>query len=133
MPHSNLHIQKRRTNRAILIALFAFCALLFTLTLIKMSSGQEGNMNQSIYPIPEKYQYCNVDTICVLVPTTCDGCCQWGAVNKKHMSVFNADRDLYCKGYKGAVCDCVDTPATAGCIAERCAYIPLHKPSFKIP
>lgn len=37
MPHSNLHIQKRRTNRAILIALAAWVVLLFTLTLIKMS------------------------------------------------------------------------------------------------
>jgi hypothetical protein len=38
MPIEKLHKDKFKTNIAILVALLAFCALLFGITIVKMSS-----------------------------------------------------------------------------------------------
>ena len=133
MPHSNLHTQKRRTNRAILIALAAWCVLLFVLTLIKMSPATGDNEEKLTYDVPIKYQSCSVDADCVLVSTGCNQCCQRGAVQANSVLIFAKERDLNCKGYRGGVCDCMEQPATASCVAGRCALVVIPKPSVKAP
>lgn len=39
MPHSDLHKKKRKTNLAILAAIFGFCALVWAITMIKMGGS----------------------------------------------------------------------------------------------
>ncbi len=128
MPYSNLHIQKRRTNRAILIALFAFCALLFILTLVKMTPATGDDIIQLTYDVPLQYQSCTVDSDCVLVSTTCNGCCDRGAIHRSFVSVFGKERDLNCKEYEGPVCNCIELPATTACVAGYCTFVSQSLP-----
>lgn len=39
MPHSELHKKKFKTNLAILVGIFGFCALIVAITIIKMSGA----------------------------------------------------------------------------------------------
>ncbi len=133
MPHSNLHTQKRRTNRAILIVLFAFCALLFVLTLIKMTAASGGDQVNANYDVPAAYQICAADSDCVLVSTVCNGCCDRGAIRQDSVSVFEKERGAHCVGYDDPVCDCVQSSATAACVTGRCTAVVLPEPSIKVP
>ncbi len=123
MSYSPLHIQKRRTNRAILIALAAWAVLLFTLTLIKMSPATGDESVSRTYDVPLKYQSCMIDSDCVLISINCDWCCDRGAIHRSFVSVFGKERDLNCKEYKGPVCDCIELPATTACVAGYCTFV----------
>lgn len=121
MPHSNLHIQKRRTNRAILIALAAWVVLLFVLTLIKMSPAT-GEV-QSTYSVPLTYQTCAIDADCQIVSTSCNGGCQQGAVSKNSAESFEKERLSYCKKFPEVVYHCKPSFFKASCVNDRCTLI----------
>ena len=77
----------------------------------------------SSIPVPPALQACSSDQDCLVVSTTCNGCCQQGAVSRAHAADYDDARAKGCKGFSGAVCECMATPATAQCISGLCTLV----------
>lgn len=76
----------------------------------------------SVQP-PREYQSCSQDTDCILVNSSCNGCCQREAVNRKDSLSFERYRSRECDGYDGGICDCCYYVAHAECKLGRCTQV----------
>jgi hypothetical protein len=76
------------------------------------------------YPVTSSYLGCTKDTDCTVVGTSCNGCCQQGAVAKNFQKYDKNDREFYCKAYKGAVCECIAAKVHAVCQEKKCVLQP---------
>ena len=117
MPHTPLHRQKFKANMAVLFALIAWVALIWGVAMVKMAPANE---IKSHYDVPAQYKVCAKDSDCSVISTTCNGCCESEGINTLYTAAFGKERDKYCSGYKGPVCDCCVRDQTASCVQGAC-------------
>jgi hypothetical protein len=76
-------------------------------------------------PPPKSMQACAKTEDCILISTSCNGCCQRDAINKKDSAGYEAHRGKTCVGKQGGICDCVELPAVAECREKVCTLVVL--------
>jgi hypothetical protein len=104
-------------------------------------TGDEGRFNQDgedaglpkvfevketrvIVPPPYKLP-CRADAECVLVDTSCAGCCAIESINTSAEAAFRAAFADACGGYSGPVCDCAPQHNAAACVEGACTPVGL--------
>ena len=65
--------------------------------------------------IADDWRGCEQDSDCVLVDTSCDGCCQQDAIATSQEDAYGPARADACEGYEGGECDCCFLALEAVC------------------
>lgn len=74
--------------------------------------------------ISDAWKACQTEADCVLVWTSCDGCCGQEAIATSREQEFDAASPGLCADYEGGVCDCAPLPTTIDCVASLCTLVP---------
>jgi hypothetical protein len=83
--------------------------------------------------ITETYTECSDDADCKLVGTSCNGCCQLGAIQTSLEATYESNRQLACADYEGAICDCDYGNVAALCEQGRCRTLQQQETSCYSP
>lgn len=70
--------------------------------------------------ITDAYTECNADEDCRLVSTSCNSCCQLGAIHSSLEATYEPNREAACADYRGGECDCDLPNASTRCVQGRC-------------
>ena len=71
---------------------------------------------------------CKTVNDCITVSSSCNGCCQRTAVNRKDSLSYELRRARGCSGFSGSVCDCEYQPVTTVCENSKCGLVPVANP-----
>jgi len=74
--------------------------------------------------IPETYTACSEHLDCRVVSTSCDGCCQNGAINRSLQDAYGERLEPACADYDGLSCTCELPDDVARCEQGRCTVVP---------
>ncbi len=97
------------------------------------ASGGQGPSPLSVNPngdtiqIDEAWKGCQSADDCVLVWTSCDGCCGQDAIATEFEEDYDASTPALCEGYDGGVCDCAPLPTTVECVELLCTLVPVEE------
>jgi hypothetical protein len=80
--------------------------------------------------IGEDYRLCNRDDDCMLVGTSCNGCCGQDAISRSDEARYRQQLELACRDYDGAICDCAPEPVVARCLQVRCRALDASESCF---
>lgn len=114
-------IEKYKNRRRILIILMMLI-ISSGFAAFKMNAAQSSNKS-SDYPVSALYKACQSDKDCGVVSAACT-CCYQEGINHLFFERYQQERDAYCKGYKGAVCECCSPPKKGKCEEGACILVP---------
>lgn len=77
--------------------------------------------------ITETYTMCEAHTDCELVSTSCNGCCNEGAVRSVLVDTYTARMTPACADYEGGICDCSYEDLVPRCVDDQCAALPREE------
>jgi len=75
--------------------------------------------------VPPPYKPCTRDSECVLVDTSCAGCCAIESISTSAQAAFLSAFADACNGYSGPVCDCQPQFNGAACMDGVCTPVGL--------
>lgn len=78
-------------------------------------SGLTTTSSGSTVVIGDDWRACEEIADCVLVDTSCDGCCQRDAIARSVESAYDSERLDACEDYVGGECDCCFVVLEAVC------------------
>jgi hypothetical protein len=84
------------------------------LTLMRVGSEVE---------VTERYRSCELDDDCVLVGTSCNGCCEQDAIRSPDRDAYTVNHELACSDYSGPECDCDFADIVPRCVDGLCAAV----------
>lgn len=70
---------------------------------------------------PDSLRGCVQDDDCVVVQTSCNGCCEQAAVSSRSTDAYATYKTNTCAGYRGSICNCAFRPARAVCLQQMCS------------
>jgi len=79
--------------------------------------------NGATVEIGAGYTACAQDADCALVSTSCDQCCDFGAVTTTLQSTYATSFEQACTGYAGPECTCATPDLVARCDAGACVVV----------
>jgi len=71
--------------------------------------------------VTDRYRACGLDDDCVLVGTSCNGCCEQDAIRAHDRDAYAFNHELACSDYRGPICDCSLADIVPRCIDGLCA------------
>jgi hypothetical protein len=71
--------------------------------------------------VTERYRPCGLDDDCILVGTSCNGCCEQDAIRAQDRDAYAVNHELACRDYSGPECDCSFADIVPRCVAGLCA------------
>jgi len=74
--------------------------------------------------ITEAYTDCDTHRDCVLVGTSCNGCCGQGAIDSTLTDTYEQHMEPACAGYQGGICDCSFPDVLPRCVDSHCEAVP---------
>ncbi|HEX6243818.1 MAG TPA: hypothetical protein VFZ61_23045 [Polyangiales bacterium] len=74
--------------------------------------------------ITDAYTECSTDRDCRLVSTSCNSCCQVGAIHAALEATYEPNREAACADYVGGECDCDYPDVITRCDQGRCRTEP---------
>lgn len=83
-------------------------------------SGLELSRSGATVIITDSYTACDTHSDCSLVGTSCNGCCEQGAIHQRLLQSYAQHSEQACADYEGAICDCEPQDLVARCEAGRC-------------
>lgn len=104
--------------------------LLLFATLLSLISGSCQLWNEApakVEPLGSQ-RTCETVDDCITVSSSCNGCCQQTAVNRKDSISYEKRRAKGCSGYSGGICDCDYLPVTPVCENSKCGLVPTANP-----
>jgi len=93
--------------------------LIFLMILI---SGCTSGIKAGI-EIQEADLFCETDTDCTSIETTCSTCDCGSAVNTQSLDKYSALKKQTCAGYQGAVCDMFCEATNNICVNNKCTIV----------
>jgi hypothetical protein len=92
------------------------------------SSGSDAGLTLtrvgSEVPVTDRYRPCGLDEDCVLVGTSCNGCCEQDAIRAHDREAYRLNHALACSDYQGPECDCEFADLVPRCQNGRCRAVP---------
>lgn len=83
--------------------------------------------------VTDRYRPCGVDDDCILVGTSCSGCCDQDAIRAHDRDAYRTNSELACSGYQGPICDCQPLDLVPICRDGLCAAVPREPPACYSP
>lgn len=74
----------------------------------------------SVATPPPCMKSCTEDSHCIVVNTSCPGCCEFVAVSRGYEDHYDNRRREECRKYHGLVCGCDEKPNEARCVQNVC-------------
>jgi hypothetical protein len=71
--------------------------------------------------VTERYRPCGLDDDCILVGTSCNGCCAQDAIRAHDRDAYVFNHELACRDYSGPECDCAFADIVPRCVDGLCA------------
>lgn len=108
--------------------LFLF-AMLLSLFTVSCQDGNEDPVKgpSEVQPLASQLA-CETADDCIEVSSSCDGCCQRTAVNRKDSIGFEKRRADGCAIPSGYICECMYRPVTLVCEDSKCGLVPAANP-----
>lgn len=108
------------------LILFALLLSLFTV------SCQDGDDTPAkgpseVQPL-ESQLACETVDDCIVINSSCDGCCQRTSVNRSDSISFEKRRAEGCSIPSGYICNCMYLPVTTVCENSKCGLVPAANP-----
>jgi hypothetical protein len=88
-----------------------------------MGSGFALSRAEATVVITDAYTECSEQSECRAVETSCNGCCEQGAIRRDLNATYEQNRTLACDGYTGAICDCGFADLVPRCELSRCKLV----------
>lgn len=104
-------------------------AMLLSLLAVSCQQGVESPAKgpAEVQPL-ESQRTCETVDDCIEVGSSCDGCCQRTAVNRKDSIGFEKRRAEGCSRPSGFICKCEYLPLAPVCENSRCGLVHATKP-----
>jgi hypothetical protein len=104
-------------------------ALLLSLFTVSCQSGDEDPAKgpSEVEPLASQLACGTVDD-CIVISSSCDGCCQRTSVNRRDSISYEKHRAEGCSIPSGYVCDCRYLPVTPVCEDSKCGLAPAANP-----
>jgi hypothetical protein len=74
--------------------------------------------------VTDRYRSCAVDDDCLLVDTSCNGCCGRDAIRAQDQEAYQTNFAQACSGYQGPICDCQPPDLVPLCQEGLCRALP---------
>ncbi|HMI90690.1 MAG TPA: hypothetical protein VK509_04970, partial [Polyangiales bacterium] len=94
------------------------------------SSPQSLPLDGADVVIGEEYRLCRVDLDCILVGTSCNGCCGQDAIGRREEATYRREQAAACRDYAGPICDCQPDALGARCVQARCRALRQSESCF---
>jgi hypothetical protein len=108
------------------LLLFAMLLSLFSVSCQKGDEDPEEGPSEAV-PLASQRTCVTVDD-CITVSSTCNGCCQRTAVNKKDSIGFEERRAEVCSRPSGFICSCIPLPMVPVCENSQCGLVAVPDP-----
>lgn len=97
------------------------------LGLISVSCRKSDESLSEVEPLASQ-RTCETVEDCITVDSSCDGCCQRTAVNRKDSIGYEKRRAKGCSGYSGSICKCIYLPVAPVCENSKCGLVSVENP-----
>jgi hypothetical protein len=114
--------QSKGASNKFLIASI-FLALLIiggAVTYAKLSATGPVQFLAEKLEIPEELKSCQGGSLCIMVETRCDFCCDYESINGNFELRYDVLFDRNCALYQGEKCSCTDVSRFPACVNGRC-------------
>jgi hypothetical protein len=78
---------------------------------------------RNVVQITDAYTGCSSSNQCVIVETSCDGCCGQGTIVDELSDTYETNFALACEGIVNGGCPCDTSPLVAACRDEHCVAL----------
>jgi len=77
----------------------------------------------AVVQVTERYRPCGLDDDCILVGTSCNGCCEQDAIRAHDRDAYAINHELACSGFSGPECNCSFADIVPHCVDGLCRAV----------